>query len=303
MTVSVHSEPLRPHIPTLSKEMHTNQYVLPEVQAFLSDTTSHVTIFRLPTFELKVIGCKSRDIWMCQRTCRRAATIQALFPTSPAHLSVWVFLTDAKRTMPASHEPIQPKHINGGYTYIRGHEIYVLRREEFPKVVLHETIHHTQFHTHDWSDASLRKLYGAFNISQHKCSITSMDTCSTLLEPNEAVVETWAETLHIMFMAVDYKVSFATLYKAEVQHAFQQTQKILAHQRNEWSEGTHAYSYIVLRTLLLATFASWAFQYNTTAALTSHIIQTWEDPRMQASIQSVQPSRNKSLRMTLLGDL
>lgn len=303
--VSIHTEPLTPHIPALTREINDNPYVLPEVRAFLADASSYITVFRASTIELRVIGCTPRDHWICQRVCRRAVTVQAVFPTTPETIVIWVFLSNAKRLMP-SQGPITPEHINGGYTYLKGFEIYVLRREEFPKVVIHELIHHTKHHCHDWSDHCLRELYDVFYISKHKCSVTTMDTCSTSLQPNEAVVETWAEILHMIFVTIDYDIPFQQMYHAELNHAFQRTKQILAHQHTqvpEWREETHAYSYIVVRTLLLATFTSWAMTTpHNTDMLTAHIIKTWLNPVIQAQIRGAKPT-NKSLRMTLFGDL
>lgn len=299
------TERLEPYRAKLQEEILGSDYVIPEVAELLA--SAMFDSYRTPTMELRVIGCRSpRDHWLCRRVCRRAATVQALFPTTPAALTVWVVLSNAKRAMPPHGGPIKPNHINGGYTYLRGSEIYVLRREEFPKVILHEVIHHTQHHTAHWTYDSLRKLYEAFQISQEQCAATSMETCSTVLEPNEAVVETWAEVLHMIFVSLDYELPLAPMYEAELRHAFSKTKKILAHQSAHqpiWRESTHAYSYIVVRTLLLCTFTSWAFSPTDPQVLTNHILKTWANPQIQAWIAAAPVDRSPSLRMTLLGDV
>ena len=34
------------------------------------------------------------------------------------------------------------ENINSGFTYVNRNDIYIFRKEEFPKVILHELIHH-----------------------------------------------------------------------------------------------------------------------------------------------------------------
>lgn len=304
MAVLHRTESIAPYLSQLRNEMFENTYILSEVQALL-DNTRTIDVYVLSSIELRVIGGTRRDQWICKKVCQRAAAIQQMYPTHPQRLIIWVFLTHAKRMMPVRGH-VQPKHINGGYTYVHGSDIYVLRREEFPKVVLHEVIHHTIHHRKSWSPEGLMRLYETFHISRHKCDET-MDTCSTILEPNEALVECWAEVIHLMFVSIDTRISFNNLWNAEQEYAFQQTKNLLnvqATHMSEWQEGTHSYSYIVLRTLLLCTFPKWAFGQLDTNAMTMHILSTWESPAIQQRLQQTKRSRSKvkSLRMTLLGD-
>lgn len=279
-----------------------NDYMLPEVLALVK-SASHFSLFKTKGIELRVIGHMSNlDKTLCQKVCRRVARLQRIFPTDPKDLTVWLFLTDAKRVLPESGH-VHPRHINGGYTYLKGNEIFVLRREEFPKVVLHEVLHHTKVHISEWDPTALQKLYDTFNISADKCS-SRMDTCSTRLEPNEAVVETWAEIMHLKFITEEYGVPFDSLYQRELEHAFQQSKKLLKHQEREspdWKEGTHSYSYIVLRTLLLLTFFEWSKRSYSTEALSDHLIRTFNTARVQQLIAKAKIKDN-SLRMTLFGD-
>lgn len=307
LDVSHHTESLNQYLPKLRSEIGEGRYVLPEIRYLLSSPPQTLDVFRTSTVELRVVGATTRDHWMCRKVCQRVCAVQAVYPTKPESLVVWVFLTSAKRVMPSPPATIEPKHINGGYTYIRGNEIYVLRREEFPKVVLHEVIHHTQHHNSNWSDASIAQLYDTFHISRHNCShpSDSMDSCSTVLEPNEAVVEAWAEMLQLLFVSIDYKIPFHDVYSAELEHAFQKAKKILYHQWKyvpEWHESTHAYSYIVLRTLLLATFQVWC-ELRDPSALASHIMKTWGNPDLQDRLKKTKIDNSKSLRMTLYGDM
>lgn len=288
---------------TLLKELSGNPYVLAGLSQVVSNSSNYIT-FRGPHVQLKVVGKLSRmDHVTCKKLCRRVSCIQEMYPTNPSSLVVWILLCDETRHMPSNGDIVEQKHINGGYTYIHGNEIYVLRREEFPKVVLHEVIHHTSLHIHNWDLNALKQLYDTFNISKEQCGIT-MRTCGTNLAPTEAVVECWAEIFHLAFLHVEFGLPFDDLYRAEVGFALAQARKIMQYQSTHvpmWKEKTHAYSYIVLRTMLLYSFAYWHSSSSYTSSyLTKVILKTYKD--IQPTLQLHRPFQSKSLRMTLFGD-
>lgn len=286
----------------LHHEMVSNTYVLPTLSDMIATATSY-TCFDAPTIQLRVVGnITPLDVRTCIKVCRRVTCIQALYPTTPARLIVWLFLTTPKRYMPKSG-PVEPIHINGGYTYIKGNEIYVLRREEFPKVILHEVIHHTSLHKHTWDPSSLKALYRSFDISEDACGV-HMHTCSTRLEPNEAVVEAWAEMFHMAFLSIEYGIPFDAIYKTEMEHAFQQSRKLLRYQHKampKWREGSHAYAYIVIRTILLYTFEQWHTLHSRDT--TRVILETFHNPRYREHIRTAKITDRTSLRMTWFGDM
>lgn len=302
--VTGQSQPLTADIKrTLLREVEGNPYVLNGTR-YLIESATNYHAFCGPSIELRLIGDVSQmDAVTCRKLCRRVSCIQRIYPTNPTSLVVWIVLCSEKRLMPEGGSIVEQKHINGGYTYIHGNEIYVLRREEFPKVVLHEVIHHTKLHFHDWDRQALRKLYDTFHISIDQCD-PSMSTCSTNLAPNEAVVECWAEMFQLAFLSCECKLPFKRLYEREVQFAFMQASKIKRYQESYvrmWREKTHAYSYIVLRTLLLHTFDVWSRKAQSSVSLTNVILNTYLSSDIQRRLHS-KACVSQTLRMTLFGD-
>jgi hypothetical protein len=198
--------------------------------------------------------------------------------------------------------PFSPENINGAYTYPSRGKVFVYRYEEFPKVFLHETCHHLSFHTDHWDTVALMKLYQAFSINPQGCPLR----CSTDILPNEAVVEAWAEIYHLKFMAHELGVSFGDLLKKEVQHALSQSKKVLEYQKKNyplWKESTHTFSYVVLRTILLAhwhEFAKLPLPYNT-VDVTNFMITKYNEPSFQSHLDAARV-RSDSMRMTYFGD-
>jgi len=200
----------------------------------------------------------------CARVFRRALTLaRDPFFAVRAALVVNVVPSPAKRTFPPPGAPIGPEHINGGFTYVQSAappgaatpaEIYVLRREEFPKVVLHEILHHSRVHADDAAWAPHRHaLYAHFNVSERGCSVAA--ACETDIRPNEAIVETWATVQQCAALSRELGVPLAALLAAERDHALAVAARCERHRLTladgEWQERTHAFSYIQLRAIIL----------------------------------------------------
>lgn len=147
-----------------------------------------------------------------------------------------------KRFFPPDNSYVTPMHINGGYTYHMQNKIFILRVEEFSKVLIHEFLHHVRtVHNDDWNINQINTLKNAFNISK-----------STVLAPNEAIVELWATILHCIFLSSDYKITYKTLIQTETRFSVMQYRKMLLKQNKKpWIEKTNSYCYIVFKTILL----------------------------------------------------
>lgn len=303
--VSVQRHSLQPYASRLQTELKDNKYAVHAVLPMLQ-TQQTYTGFATNSVELRVIGdITPGEELKCERICRRVKCIQQILGTRPTTLVIWVFLTNALRKMPKSGV-MKPEHINGGYTYVQGNEIFVLRREEFPKVVLHEVLHHTPIHIHQWGPTDLKALYSRFGISKDQCD-NSMSRCTTDLAPNEAIIEAWAEVLHLMFLSRDYGVPWNALYEREKMHAINQTRKVLTyknkHFKNSWTEETHVFSYIVIRSMLFINFqrlCSYKIPYNASEITT--LIMDLATTLEQVSPTVAKGAGSSSLRMTCFGD-
>jgi hypothetical protein len=136
-------------------------------------------------------------------------------------------------------------HINGGFTSTIGNKIFIIRSQEFSKVIIHEVLHHCkQIHNNDWNISDIMRLKNAFKIGK-----------STLLVPNEAVVELWACCIHCLFMSFEYGIHADILIAAEQEHSLIQCNKIIEKQKkqlnSEWNEDTNSYCYIIFKTIML----------------------------------------------------
>lgn len=160
------------------------------------------------------------------------------------YINIYIVMSPFKRLMPRNGNVISPEHINGGYTHTDGNEIFIIRSEEFSKVILHEILHHCkQVHSEAWTNTQINALKARFNIAK-----------STLLIPNEAVVEVWATLMHSMFTSFEYGVDWKDLIQIELKHSIQLSNNVLELQQKMaqgWYENTNAYAYVIFKTILL----------------------------------------------------
>ncbi len=174
---------------------------------------------------------------------QQASALQHYFGITK-YINVYIVMAPFKRLMPAKNEAVRPEHINGGATINTGNEIFIIRSEEFSKVILHELLHHcNQVHCETWTSTQIDALKVRFNIAK-----------STLLIPNEAVVELWATLMHCMFLYFEYGISLMELLSFEFHKSTQLCNKIFKMQQKMptgWYEHTNAYAYIVFKTILL----------------------------------------------------
>lgn len=228
------------------------------------------------------------------------------------HFTFWLLPTLQLRKFPRHADvEIAPEHINGGFTYSHSHSqtIFVFRREEFPKVFLHELLHHAPLDSHNrWSTASLQKIYNRFRVDTSGCN-HAMQCRSTDLRPNEAWIEAWAEIYHLLFLQYEYGLSWSFLWKAECKWACVQAKRVLVHQKaqhdGKWREQTHAFSYMVLRAALLWSAPRLLHQRNQAnrSDLAQLMISCYENPSFQESLRQTHIPRDACFRMTVFGDL
>jgi hypothetical protein len=224
-------------------------------------------------------------------------------------LTFWLLPSPKLREFPKQvYEKIETKHINGGYTYPSENIIFIFRREEFPKVLLHETLHHARIDTDKlWKPEHLTSLYEYFNISTSGCLTPS--SCHTDLRPNEAIIEALAEIHHTAFLSYEYRISFKRMIMMEQKWACVQAKRILQRQRNrQWSEGTHAFSYMVIRACLLCNADTFLEYIMTTPKIDSdrlvHMIRSsFENQQFQSKLTNTVIPTHHSLRMTVWGDM
>jgi hypothetical protein len=223
--------------------------------------------------------------------------------TKPIHF-ICVPLDVPRRFPEDARQCLGREHVNGGYTYVNGHTVYLFRKEELSKVLLHEYLHQIQGHKDaEWvaQPAALEHVRKLANIPH------GID-----LRPNEAIVEAWALRHHTKCLSEETGIPFKILWDAEVAFACSQARRVWMHQSHcvpRWNEGTHTFSYYILKAWLVwawekskkDTGREWSLNYTITE-LIAWIQQHW--PTWQTQLESGRrlKSNGGGARMTLFGD-
>ena len=179
----------------------------------------------------------------------------------------YVIMNPLKRWLPAKRgQIIDAVNINGGYTYTNKNDIYIIRKEDYNKVIIHELLHHnTLIHKQNWEEANIRRLKAHFKIHPNM-----------LLIPNEAIIETYACILNTVFYSIETGTSLRENLKRDQEHSINLTRKILDKQGGDlWEEKTHSYCYIVLKTILYVYFNDFLkiYKYHNDTVITNFLIK------------------------------
>jgi len=249
--------------------------------------TNHIPPYALMIRALKRVVCIMRDFGLQK------------------HLQFYLVPSPLTRCFPSPREMVQEQHINGGYTYATKDTVFIFRFEEFPKVMLHETIHHLPLDPGSaWPAHRIKEMYKQFRIDPSGCP----HRCATDLMPNEAITELWADIYHCQFLSYEYGYPLRAMLRHERDWAMGQAKRVLQHQRDffpMWKEATHAYSYIVIRAVLfdhLYDFVKLDVPYSMDRL--SQFILTWsKSKRFQRAISESKIPSTDSFRMTVYGNL
>ena len=179
----------------------------------------------------------------------------------------YIIMNPLKRCMPSKKEEvIDAVNINGGYTYINKNNIYIIRKEDYEKVIIHELLHHnTLIHNQDWEAQNIKRLKEHFKIDKNM-----------LLIPNEAIIETFACILNTVYHSIETGTSFNENLKRDQEHSVILAKKILDKQNGElWNEKTHSYCYIVFKTILYVYFNNFLkiYKYKNDTDMTDFLIK------------------------------
>jgi len=160
------------------------------------------------------------------------------------------------------NKPLTAKNTNSGFTFANGNEIFIFRKEEFPKVIMHELIHHNHYIHNDKFDIQNKlNLMKHFNLHP-----------KTILILNEAIVEFWATIIHLSFVSKEYKIDLRKLLNIELRYSLYKSWQIFEFQKkfkdNLWFDECNIFSYIIFKTILLFNLEKlikiYKFPYNDT---------------------------------------
>lgn len=189
----------------LLEELKDKDFVLPQLKKLLQLKRK---TFRMSPLTVYYYRIPKKQM---QQYLTRAHLIHSLFQIKKP-LTFIIVPADVPRHFPHPTEAVTEKHINGGYTYLNKDTIFIYRYEDFPKVMLHEVLHHS-----------------------------ALNTSSPY---NEAIIEFWALLLHLLFVATN---NYDKLLQEELTWNLSLCKKLQAHP----ADTSHAYSYIFIKTLLL----------------------------------------------------
>jgi hypothetical protein len=203
----------------------------------------------------------------------------------------YIIMNPQKRFLPTKKEElIDVENINGGFTYINKNDIFIIRKEDYNKVIIHELLHHNKFiHKTDWKDDNIKRLKTHFNIS-----------ASMLLIPNEAIIETYACILNTIFFSIETGTSLKENLKKDQKHSIALAKKILDKQNGEkWVEKTHSFCYIVFKTILYVYFNKFLkiYKYHNDTEITDFLIKHYAQIRKKTHLVAKQG--NNKLKQTI----
>lgn len=211
-------------------------------------------------------------------------------------INIYVLMSDKKRFFPNKKNIlIDCNNINGGFTSINGNNIFILRKEEFSKVILHELIHHINtLNNYDWDDNNINKLKEHFKIAEN-----------TTLIPNEAITETWAIIYMTLFINYEYNIPYIELLNYEIKRGLYLSYKLLKYQGNNlWDEKTNSYCYIIFKTIILNNLnkllSKYTYPYDNTYLTNFLIDNTINVKLIKKNYYKI--IKNNSMRMTVVGD-
>lgn len=245
----------------------------------------------------KAITKKARDHLFI--SIYRVYLIKKLFNIKPSQdFNYYILLNPIKRKLPNKNgDRMEAVNINGGFTYFNSNNIYIIRKEDYEKVILHELLHHSDIHFERWSNNNINQIKNICGISDKQ-----------FLLPNEAIIETYAVIFNVIFYCIEHNMPFSSLKKMlaeDKEHNIAIAKKILTkHGNTKWYEKTHSYCYIVLRAIFYIYFKEFVqiYRYNNDDDITSFITKYF--PRILRKIRENGrgDNRNKYIKQTIFNN-
>lgn len=158
-------------------------------------------------------------------------------------IKIILLLSPAKKIL-ETNKVLSPNNANSGFTFISSNEIFIFRKEEFPKVILHELIHHDKnIQNNNFKQENKQLLLSKFNIRPD---------CKLIL--NETIIELWATIIHLSFVSKEYKVDFKQLLQTELAYSLFKCHQLFEIQKKQpnqlWYDKCNIYCYIIFKTIL-----------------------------------------------------
>lgn len=183
------------------------------------------------------------------------STIESWTDRIGRRIRVKVYEDYTPKRLPRKGDAIAPDHINSGLTYTFGDDdgtnILMFRMQEFPKVLCHELLHFYGVGlSSEENSAMSREFRQLFDVD-----------ADVRLNMNEALTELNAAVLNAAILCAPG--SFLRTLREEFDHTARNIAIMRDHFRlgsktwRGWCETTHAFSYVVLKHILMAEAFDW----------------------------------------------
>lgn len=222
-----------------------SNFSIPKVDKLLEYNYKH------NTNQLKIICNTITDVSLVNYLAKITFIFFGFFNIKYFSQKLIIILSNNKKTI--SKGILGPKNVNSGFTIISSGDIYLYRKEEIVKVLIHELIHSTK------KDLNLNvtKVYNRI--------VNNLFSLDNVLV-NESFTEFLACILNAVFNISYYDFIFKTNYinnldkyiENEIVFSLVQTCKILDHNRIEniykldkYREESNIFAYYILKSILL----------------------------------------------------
>jgi hypothetical protein len=134
-------------------EIQKTKFCPPKIFQYLQKCTKCI-VLRLDNICYHVFYLHLKDlppIAKLQNSIRQGNALTMYFQIFHT-FNIYLIMSPYKRCFPSVSNLISSEHINGGFTSTKENNIYILRSEEFSKVILHELLHHCpKVHNEGWT--------------------------------------------------------------------------------------------------------------------------------------------------------
>ena len=220
-------------------------YEIPEIISYIDEITN-IYNYKYENLIIKVYYRNFKDkinIPKIQNVIKRAYKVVSNMNNIKI-FNIHLILSPAKKRFEYNNI-LTAKCINSGFTYPKGNDIFIFREEEFPKVIIHELLHHQKLIDNQIFDIENKyKLMNHFNINN-----------KTKLILNETIIELCALILHLSFISNEYNLDIKDLFIIELKYSLFKCYQILklqqTYKNEEWYDECNIYCYIIFKTIIM----------------------------------------------------
>lgn len=193
------------------------------IRVFLHHPSSSITLKKIEKWFSQIKHCIFAWLFVASLESSRGCS---------SELDIYLYFTDFKKQLPAIERTlISEMNVNTGFTYSckmsesGKNEIYIYRKEEWFKVLIHESFHAFSL---DFSNMSSSLISAADQ------NVIKMFPLNIDVRYYETYCEMWAEVIQIIWLSrkelsENHFTSFERMVKKDQMHSIKQAVKVLRH--------------------------------------------------------------------------